>query len=99
LHHDAVRVVMNARQTRHPHESASGVGASTLASAACSRLRCAQIGGDGRRAMARFPEAEARMLHRKICMKCNARNAVKATRCRKCGYKGLRSKNVERRGP
>ena len=35
--------------------------------------------------MARFPEAEARMLHRKICMKCNARNAVRATRCRKCG--------------
>ncbi|MEC7722660.1 MAG: 50S ribosomal protein L40e, partial [Candidatus Thermoplasmatota archaeon] len=29
--------------------------------------------------MARFPEAEARMLHRKICMKCNARNAVRAT--------------------
>ena len=49
--------------------------------------------------MARFPEAEARMLHRKICMKCNARNAVRAARCRKCGYKGLRSKNVERRGP
>ena len=49
--------------------------------------------------MARFPEAEARMLHRKICMKCNARNAMRATRCRKCGYKGLRPKNVERRGP
>ena len=39
--------------------------------------------------MARFPEAEARMLQRKICMKCNARNAVRAARCRKCGYKGL----------
>lgn len=49
--------------------------------------------------MARFPEAEARMLHRKICMKCNARNAMRAARCRKCGYKGLRPKNVERRGP
>jgi large subunit ribosomal protein L40e len=48
--------------------------------------------------MARFPEAEARMLVRKICMKCNARNAARAERCRKCGYKGLRWKNVERKG-
>ena len=48
--------------------------------------------------MARFPEAEARLLHRKICMKCNARNAVRATSCRKCGYKGLRPKNIERKG-
>jgi large subunit ribosomal protein L40e len=28
-------------------------------------------------------------------MKCNARNALRATRCRKCGYKGLRLKNKE----
>ncbi|EHR76975.1 MAG: 50S ribosomal protein L40e [Euryarchaeota archaeon] len=48
--------------------------------------------------MARFPEAEARLLHRKICMRCNARNAVRAARCRKCGYKGLRAKNIERKG-
>jgi len=48
--------------------------------------------------MARFPEAEARLLHRKICMKCNARNAMRAARCRKCSYKGLRLKNVERKG-
>ena len=73
--------------------------ASTLAFRAASQVRCAQIGGDGRRLMARFPEAEARMLHRKICMKGNARNAMRATKCRKCGYKGLRAKNVERRGP
>jgi len=48
--------------------------------------------------MARFPEAEARLLHVKICMKCNARNAMRATSCRKCNYKGLRPKNVERKG-
>ena len=48
--------------------------------------------------MARYPEAEARLLHKKICMKCNARNAVRATRCRKCGYKGLRMKSRESRG-
>ena len=48
--------------------------------------------------MAPFPEAEARLLHKKICMKCNARNAVRAAACRKCGYKGLRPKNVERKG-
>ncbi|MDI6859915.1 MAG: 50S ribosomal protein L40e [Methanocellales archaeon] len=43
--------------------------------------------------MARFPEAEARLLNMKICMKCNARNPVKALKCRKCGYKGLRVKS------
>ncbi|MDD1671653.1 MAG: hypothetical protein LUO82_01455 [Methanomicrobiales archaeon] len=30
-------------------------------------------------------------------MKCNARNAIRATRCRKCNYKGLRPKNRERK--
>lgn len=44
--------------------------------------------------MARFPEAEARLLNNRVCMKCNARNAVRATSCRKCGYKGLRLKDV-----
>jgi len=48
--------------------------------------------------MARFPEAEARLLDVRICMKCNARNALKATKCRKCGYKGLRLKNKEAKG-
>ena len=47
--------------------------------------------------MARFPEAEARLLGVRICMKCNARNALRAKRCRKCSYKGLRLKNKERR--
>jgi large subunit ribosomal protein L40e len=28
-------------------------------------------------------------------MNCNARNAIKATRCRKCKYKGLRIKTRE----
>tara|TARA_B100001123_G_scaffold437888_1_gene571526 strand:+ start:103 stop:264 length:162 start_codon:yes stop_codon:yes gene_type:complete len=49
--------------------------------------------------MARFPEAEARLLNVRICMKCNARNALKAAKCRKCGYKGLRLKNKETSGP
>ena len=48
--------------------------------------------------MARFPEAEARLLRRKIFMKCNARLAWRAISCRKCNYKGLRPKNVERKG-
>jgi large subunit ribosomal protein L40e len=47
--------------------------------------------------MARFPEAEARTLNVKICMRCNARNAMRATRCRKCGYQNLRTKNKERK--
>jgi large subunit ribosomal protein L40e len=45
--------------------------------------------------MARFPEAEARLLFKKICMKCYARNAMKATHCRKCGSTELRPKARE----
>ncbi|MEE3082749.1 MAG: 50S ribosomal protein L40e [Candidatus Thermoplasmatota archaeon] len=45
--------------------------------------------------MARFPEAEARLLEVRVCMKCNARNGLRAKRCRKCSYKGLRLKNRE----
>jgi len=48
-------------------------------------------------AMVRFKEAEERLLNKKICMKCNARNAPKATRCRKCGYTHLRPKAKESR--
>jgi len=48
--------------------------------------------------MARFKEAEERLLNKKICMSCNARNAMAATRCRKCGYKGLRPKAKMSRG-
>ncbi len=47
--------------------------------------------------MARFPEAENRLLIMKICMNCSARNPMKAKRCRKCGYKGLRPKSRERK--
>ncbi|MCS4541213.1 MAG: 50S ribosomal protein L40e [Euryarchaeota archaeon] len=45
--------------------------------------------------MARFPEAEKRLLLKKICMRCKARNPVGATRCRKCGYPALRPKSKE----
>lgn len=48
-------------------------------------------------AMARFPEAEKRLLIKKICMKCHARNALRATRCRKCGSSELRPKAKEAR--
>ena len=47
--------------------------------------------------MARFPEAEKRLLHKMICMNCYARNAIRATRCRKCGSKELRPKAKEAR--
>lgn len=47
--------------------------------------------------MARFPEAEHRRLHKMICMKCYARNAMRATRCRRCGSKELRPKAKEAR--
>ena len=48
--------------------------------------------------MAKFPEAEARTLNLKVCMKCSSRNALKATRCRRCGSKDLRPKAKEPRG-
>lgn len=37
--------------------------------------------------------ANNRNLNVKICLKCNAHNAVGAKKCRKCGYKKLRLKN------
>lgn len=48
--------------------------------------------------MARFPEAEARLLNKKVCMKCGALNAIKADRCRRCHSKELRVKAKEGRG-
>ena len=47
--------------------------------------------------MASFEEAEARILDKMICMRCNARNPERADSCRKCGYKKLRPKAKERR--
>ena len=47
--------------------------------------------------MASFEEAEARILDKMICMRCNARNSTRAKRCRKCGYDKLRPKAKERR--
>ena len=47
--------------------------------------------------MARFPEAEARLLHKQVCMKCYAGNPVRATQCRKCGSTDLRPKARESR--
>lgn len=47
--------------------------------------------------MARFPEAEARTLIKKVCMNCSATNSIRAKYCRKCGYPNLRPKNRERK--
>ncbi|MFW5927657.1 MAG: 50S ribosomal protein L40e [Candidatus Saliniplasma sp.] len=47
--------------------------------------------------MARFPEAEKRLLDKKVCMDCYASNPKKATSCRKCGKKNLRMKAKESR--
>ncbi len=47
--------------------------------------------------MARFEVAERRLFNVKICMRCNAHNAWRATKCRKCGYTKLRPKARERR--
>lgn len=48
--------------------------------------------------MARFPEAEKRILAKKVCMKCGALNAPRAKRCRRCRAKELRFKAKEGRG-
>lgn len=48
--------------------------------------------------MARFPEAEARTLDKRICMRCGAKNPPKATRCRRCRTSELRVKAKESRG-
>ncbi|HIC75321.1 MAG: 50S ribosomal protein L40e [Methanobacteriota archaeon] len=46
----------------------------------------------------RFPEAEARLLKKWICMKCSATHRGRRPRgCRKCSYIGLRLKATERR--
>ncbi|RLI93668.1 MAG: 50S ribosomal protein L40e [Candidatus Altiarchaeales archaeon] len=43
--------------------------------------------------MTKFKEAEARIF-KAVCMKCNARNPLGATKCRKCGAVGkIRRKN------
>ena len=45
-----------------------------------------------------FDEAMNRVFHKKICLRCTARNPWKATKCRKCGYTKLRPKAKEARG-
>jgi large subunit ribosomal protein L40e len=47
--------------------------------------------------MAKFDVAEKRLFQVQICMRCNARNPLRAKRCRKCGYNGLRPKSKEPR--
>jgi large subunit ribosomal protein L40e len=47
--------------------------------------------------MGKFPEASARLLDKKICMSCYSKNSVRATRCRRCGYGGMRLKAKESR--
>jgi len=41
----------------------------------------------GKKKMTRFKEAEARIF-RYVCMHCNARNPIGATKCRRCGKVG-----------
>ncbi|MBS3749416.1 MAG: 50S ribosomal protein L40e [Candidatus Thermoplasmatota archaeon] len=48
--------------------------------------------------MAKFPEAEKRLLSKKICMKCGATNPIRAKRCRRCRSQELRVKAKEGRG-
>ncbi len=47
--------------------------------------------------MARFKEAESRLLDKTVCMSCYATNPKNATKCRKCGYSNLRPKAKESR--
>jgi large subunit ribosomal protein L40e len=45
--------------------------------------------------MAKFKEAEMRLLYKMVCMNCSATNSIRAKRCRKCGYTHLRPKARE----
>lgn len=45
--------------------------------------------------MARFPEAERRLFHAKVCRKCSSKNPWGAEKCRKCGSRALRPKRKE----
>ncbi|MEF8801680.1 MAG: 50S ribosomal protein L40e [Halolamina sp.] len=47
--------------------------------------------------MAKFDKAAERILDKQICMRCNARNPMRADECRKCGYGNLRPKAKEPR--
>jgi len=47
--------------------------------------------------MAKSEIATKRRLEKKICMKCNATNALKAKSCRKCKSKDLRLKHKEKK--
>ncbi|MGI5964385.1 MAG: 50S ribosomal protein L40e [Candidatus Methanomethylophilaceae archaeon] len=47
--------------------------------------------------MARFKEAEERLLNKSVCMNCYATNPPKAEKCRKCRYTKLRPKAKESR--
>lgn len=47
--------------------------------------------------MAKYDVAVERVLEKKICYRCNSRNAMRAERCRKCGYGNLRDKAKESR--
>ncbi|ERG89307.1 MAG: ribosomal protein L40E [halophilic archaeon J07HX5] len=47
--------------------------------------------------MANFDAAQEKIFTTQICMRCNARNAQRADRCRKCGYGNLRPKARESR--
>lgn len=48
--------------------------------------------------MAKFAEAEARRLNKKVCQRCGATNAPRAERCRRCRTRELRVKAKESRG-
>ncbi len=47
--------------------------------------------------MGKFPVADRALLSVVVCMKCKARNAKGAPKCRKCGYPTLRPKKVKRK--
>ena len=47
--------------------------------------------------MAIDPAAKKRLLEKKICRKCKARNPMTAKKCRKCGYSNLRTKKGEKK--
>ena len=91
--------MMNPWQPDYPHDFHATIKVRIISLTVEFNFKCHYIHEVCRSGMARFPEAEARLLDKWVCMKCNATHrGSKPPTCRKCGYKGLRLKNKEAKG-
>ena len=86
-----------SERVQHDSEAQRRIRTIILARDRRSRAEAFLTNPDSAPGMARFPKAERRLVIKMICMQCYARNAMRATRCRKCGSRELRPKAKEAR--